>query len=133
MRVVNQSAVRLWKCLDSLLMLSLTYLSIFSCFFLVCYTHSYLCAQLLQYEPLASDQVPLLMSMREDELALTKAIASGDTDLVYLTLLHLKKHRKQKDFFLLIKDKPLARDLYISYCKQADLPGLKVSRHRDAQ
>jgi hypothetical protein len=66
------------------------------------------------------------MSMKEDELALTKAIQSGDTDLVYLALLHLRKHRKQKDFFALIKEKPLARDLYIAYCKQADLPGLKV-------
>src|SRR6185312_8651309 len=72
------------------------------------------------------DQVPLLMSMQEDELALGKAIASGDTDLVYLALLHIRKHRKQKDFFALIKDKPLARDLYIAYCKQADLPALKV-------
>jgi len=80
---------------------------------------------LLEYEPLASDQVPLLMSMKEDELALNKAIQSGDTDLVYLALMHLKKHRRQKEFFVLIKDKPLARDLYIAYCKQADLPALK--------
>jgi len=84
-----------------------------------------LATYLLEFEPLAADQVPLLMSMQEDELALGKAIASGDTDLVYLALLHLKKHRKQKDFFGLIKDKPLARDLYISYCKQVDLPALK--------
>lgn len=82
---------------------------------------------LLEFEPLASDQVPLLMSMKEDELALTKAVASGDTDLVHLALLHLRKHRKQRDFFALIKDKPLARDLFIAYCKQADLPALKVS------
>lgn len=66
------------------------------------------------------------MSMQQDELALTKAIASGDSDLVYLALLHLKKHRKQKDFFALIKDKPMARDLYIAYCKQTDLTALKV-------
>jgi len=81
---------------------------------------------LLEYEPLAADQVPLLMSMKEDELALAKAVASGDTDLVHLALLHLRKHRKQKDFFALIKDKPLARDLFIAYCKQSDLPALKV-------
>ena len=90
---------------------------------------SFFLPQLLEYEPLASDQVPLLMSMKEDELALTKAIQSGDTDLVYLALLHLKKHRKQKDFFALIREKPLARDLYISYCKQTDLPSLKVKHH----
>jgi hypothetical protein len=38
-------------------------------------------AQLLEYEPLATDQVPLLISMKEDVLALDKAIDSGDTDL----------------------------------------------------
>lgn len=40
-----------------------------------------LCQQLLDYEPRAGDQVPLLMSMGQDELALVKAIESGDTDL----------------------------------------------------
>ena len=37
--------------------------------------------QLLDYEPRAADQVPLLISMQEDERALIKAIESGDTDL----------------------------------------------------
>lgn len=37
--------------------------------------------QLLDYEPRASDQVPLLLSMKEDRLALQKAVDSGDTDL----------------------------------------------------
>ena len=44
---------------------------------------------MLDYEPRASDQVPLLLSMKEDKLALTKAVESGDTDLgVYLSALH---------------------------------------------
>lgn len=37
--------------------------------------------QLLDHETKASDQVPLLLSMKEDRLALTKAVESGDTDL----------------------------------------------------
>ncbi len=32
---------------------------------------------------------------------------------------------EQKDFFALIKDKPLACNLYVAYCKQKDLPSLK--------
>lgn len=40
-----------------------------------------LCIQLLDHEPRAGDQVPLLLAMKEDRLALTKAIDSGDTDL----------------------------------------------------
>jgi len=37
--------------------------------------------KLLDYEPKAADQVPLLMRMKKDDLALEKAIISGDTDL----------------------------------------------------
>ena len=37
--------------------------------------------QLLDYESRASDQVPLLLNMKEDRLALQKAVDSGDTDL----------------------------------------------------
>ena len=39
------------------------------------------CPQLLDHEPKAAEQVPLLMKMKRDELALSKAIESGDTDL----------------------------------------------------
>lgn len=45
--------------------------------------------QLLDYEPRAADQVPLLISMEQDELALIKAIESGDTDLGKATPMNL--------------------------------------------
>ena len=48
---------------------------------------------LLDHEPRAADQVPLLISMQEDEVALMKAIEGGDTDLMYLALLHIKRKR----------------------------------------
>ena len=37
--------------------------------------------QLLDFEPLPGDQVPLLLEMKEDRIALVKAVNSGDTDL----------------------------------------------------
>lgn len=37
--------------------------------------------QLLDYEPRASEQVPLLLTMSSTEAALRKSIESGDTDL----------------------------------------------------
>lgn len=37
--------------------------------------------QLLNYESKAEDQVPLLIEMKKNQLALEKAIESGDTDL----------------------------------------------------
>ena len=38
-------------------------------------------------------QIPLLLSMQEEELALQKAVNSEDTDLMYLTLIHVERTR----------------------------------------
>ena len=50
-----------------------------------------LATMILDMEKNAADQVPLLLSMGEEELALRKAINSQDTDLIYLVLMHLEK------------------------------------------
>ena len=50
-----------------------------------------LATMILDMETHAADQVPLLLSMGEEELALRKAINSQDTDLIYLVLMHLEK------------------------------------------
>ena len=60
--------------------------------------------------------MPLLISMGEAELALRKAIASGDTDLVYLVLLHIKRTHTPQAFFGALRDKPVAMSLLIAYC-----------------
>ena len=44
--------------------------------------------KLLDNEPSSADQVPLLISMQEDELALVKAIESYDSDLGTKKYLH---------------------------------------------
>jgi hypothetical protein len=62
-----------------------------------------LATMLLNYEPRAVDQVPLLLTMHEDKLALVKAIESGDTDLVYHVLLRLKSQLSRGDFFRLVQ------------------------------
>lgn len=41
----------------------------------------YIFLKLLDFEPRAGQQVPLLMKMHKDKIALSKAIESGDTDL----------------------------------------------------
>lgn len=38
-------------------------------------------SQLLEFEPRSGEQVPLLLRMKRSQLALSKAIESGDTDL----------------------------------------------------
>ncbi|KAG9321964.1 hypothetical protein KVV02_002847 [Mortierella alpina] len=93
---------------------------------------STLATMLLDYEPRAGDQVPLLISMQEDERALVKAIESGDTDLVYHVLLHLRrKHLSPADFFRKINDKPLACHLFESYSRQQDPESLRQFYYQD--
>jgi len=77
-----------------------------------------LAIKLLEYEPKAADQVPPLIKMGEREMALNKAIESGDTDLVYLVLLDMKRNLPLHDFLEVAFSKMVALDLLISYCKQ---------------
>uniref|UniRef100_T1IUZ1 Vacuolar protein sorting-associated protein 16 homolog n=1 Tax=Strigamia maritima TaxID=126957 RepID=T1IUZ1_STRMM len=72
-----------------------------------------LAIKLLDYETRASEQVPLLMQLDQIHQAMTKAIESGDTDLVYFVLLHLEESLDQGTFQMEIRKFPLAQSLYI--------------------
>ena len=75
-----------------------------------------LATMLLDMEPNPADQVPLLLSMQEEQLALRKAINSEDTDLIYLTLIHLERSRPDIDsFFQLVHSYPMASGLLKIY------------------
>ncbi|XP_059629226.1 protein VACUOLELESS1 [Cornus florida] len=76
-----------------------------------------LAAMLVEHEPRSSKQVPLLLSIGEEDTALTKATESGDTDLVYLVLFHIWQKRPPLEFFGTIQARLLARDLFISYAR----------------
>lgn len=70
-----------------------------------------LATELLNHEPRAGRQVPLLLSMEEDEIALDKAIESGDSDLIFFVLLQLKKKLPLAAFFRVINARPAATAL----------------------
>ncbi|KAI0022045.1 Vps16, N-terminal region-domain-containing protein [Xylariomycetidae sp. FL0641] len=70
-----------------------------------------LATELLNHEPRGGRQVPLLLSMEEDEAALEKAIESGDSDLIFFVLLHLKKKLPLASFFRVINSRPAATAL----------------------
>ncbi|CAA2961645.1 VACUOLELESS1 [Olea europaea subsp. europaea] len=76
-----------------------------------------LAAMLVEHEPHSSKQIPLLLSIGEEDIALVKAIESGDTDLVYLVLFHIWQKRPSLEFFGTIQARPLARDLFITYAQ----------------
>ncbi|MBA0846418.1 hypothetical protein Goshw_001688 [Gossypium schwendimanii] len=76
-----------------------------------------LAAMLIEHEPRSSKQVPLLLSIGEEDTALMKATESGDSDLVYLVLFHIWQKRPPLEFFGMIQARPLPRDLFISYAR----------------
>ncbi|MBA0605518.1 hypothetical protein Godav_018085 [Gossypium davidsonii] len=76
-----------------------------------------LAAMLVEHEPRSSKQVPLLLSIGEEDTALMKATESGDSDLVYLVLFHIWQKRPPLEFFGMIQARPLPRDLFISYAR----------------
>ena len=90
-----------------------------------------LATELLNHESRAGKQVPLLLSMSEDELALDKAIASGDTDLVIFVLLHLKRTLPLASFFRLLTNRPLATALVETSARSQDRSLLKDLFYQD--
>ncbi|KAK4944573.1 Vacuolar protein sorting-associated protein 16 [Elasticomyces elasticus] len=92
---------------------------------------SHLATTLLNHEPRAGKQVPLLLNMEEDEIALNKAIESGDTDLVFYVLLQLKKKLPLASFLRTISERPVAAALVESSAKQQDQDLLKDLYYQD--
>ena len=91
----------------------------------------HLATQLLNHEPRAGKQVPLLLSMEEDSIALDKAIESGDTDLVFFVLLQLKAKLPLASFFRLLSTRPLASSLVESSAAANDTTLLKDLYYQD--
>ena len=91
----------------------------------------HLATSLLNHEPRAGKQVPLLLNMEEDDIALSKAIDSGDTDLVFFVLLHLRQKLPLASFFRSLSEKPLAGSLVESSAKAQDTEVLKDMYYQD--
>ncbi|EEQ89941.1 hypothetical protein RJZ56_004756 [Blastomyces dermatitidis] len=91
----------------------------------------HLATQLLNFEPRAGRQVPLLLNMEEDNLALDKAIESGDTDLIYFVLLQLKRKLPLATFFRTINTRPVASALVEASARSQDVELLKDLYYQD--
>lgn len=76
-----------------------------------------LAIMLTQFEPQPAKQVPLLLNMNEQELALDKAIESYDHDLIIYVLLYLQERITVAAFFRSISEKPVAAKVFEAYCR----------------
>ena len=76
-----------------------------------------LAIRLLENETSISKQVPLLVTLGQESQALTRALNSGNRDLAYSVILHLRKNLPSTDFHMLIRKYPLGKTLYEGYCQ----------------
>ncbi|XP_053493194.1 vacuolar protein sorting-associated protein 16 homolog [Ictalurus furcatus] len=90
-----------------------------------------LAIKLLEFEPRSGEQVPLLLRMKRSQLALSKAIESGDTDLVYTVVTYLKNEMNRGDFFMTLRNQPVALSLYRQFCKHQEQDTLKDLFNQD--
>ncbi|GCC27552.1 vacuolar protein sorting-associated protein 16 homolog isoform X1 [Chiloscyllium punctatum] len=90
-----------------------------------------LAIKLLEYEPRSGEQVPLLLKMKRSQLALLKAIESGDSDLVYTVVTYLKNEMNRGDFFMTLQNQPVALSLYRQFCKHQEPETLKDLFNQD--
>ncbi|KAJ2486778.1 Vacuolar protein [Coemansia sp. RSA 2050] len=84
-----------------------------------------LAIRLLEHEPRAANQVPLLISMGQDRTAMDAAIRSGDADLVYFVIFHLFKAMPLGEFFQVVGRVPAAGRLFERYCVEQSSPILE--------
>lgn len=75
---------------------------------------------LTHYEPRPARQVPLLLSMGEQELALEKAVESWNLNLIIYVLLNLQQKLSVAAFFRILNDKPMAGSVFAYVCKATE-------------
>ncbi|CAD6994611.1 unnamed protein product [Ceratitis capitata] len=71
-----------------------------------------LAIKLLELEPRASLQVPLLLKLGKYDRAIKSATQSGDTELVATVLLEIKKKMMLANFNIIIREYPMALNIY---------------------
>jgi hypothetical protein len=79
-----------------------------------------------EFEPSASQQVPLLLTMGELPTALARAISSDDVELTHLVTLHAKATLASTEFFELLLPQPTAQRVFASYCRAREPELLKT-------
>ncbi|BHF64295.1 Vacuolar protein sorting-associated protein 16 [Sparganum proliferum] len=89
------------------------------------YGHRNLAEKLLELEPRPSLEIPLLLRLNKHGLALTRAVESGDTDLLLQVLMALQDTAKldAASLGLLLRQHPTALAFYREHLEQRALTG----------
>lgn len=79
----------------------------------------------MDFEHRASEQIPLLLKLGQEPQALTKAVESGDPNLVYHVLRVLKENYPADKFYMTIRQYPSVNALYAKLCRTIQMGSLE--------
>nr|CAG4643026.1 EOG090X01BU [Ilyocryptus agilis] len=83
-----------------------------------------LAIRLLDFEHRASEQIPLLLKLGQEPQALTKAVESGDPNLIYQVLVVLKENYPSDKFYMTIWQYPSVNAFYAKLCRTIQMGSL---------
>lgn len=81
--------------------------------------------RLLDFEHRASEQIPLLLKLGQEPQALTKAVESGDPNLIYYVLVVMKETYSADKFYMTIRNYPSVNALYAKLCRTVQMGSLE--------
>ena len=81
--------------------------------------------RLLDFEHRASEQIPLLLKLGQEPQALTKAVESGDPNLIYYVLVVMKENYSADKFYMTIRHYPSVNALYAKLCRTVQMGSLE--------
>lgn len=81
--------------------------------------------RLLDFEHRASEQIPLLLKLHQEPQALTKAVESGDPNLIYYVLVEMKESYSADKFYMTIRHYPSVNALYAKLCRTVQMGSLE--------
>lgn len=81
--------------------------------------------RLLDFEHRASKQIPLLLKLGQEPQALTKAVESGDPNLIYKVLVVMKENYSADKFYMTIRHYPSVNALYAKLCRTVQMGSLE--------
>lgn len=89
------------------------------------YNRATLAIKLIEREGQSSKQIPLLLSLRQYDMVLVQALATYDSNMIYMAIFKLKESiASEVQFLELIKKHPMAFKYYCNYLAISDIQKL---------
>lgn len=91
-----------------------------------------LAIKLIENEGQSSKKIPLLLSLRQYDLVLAQALATCDSNLIFMAIFKLKDSiHSEIQFLELLKKHPLAFRYYCNFLTVSDIPKLIMMSYHD--